>query len=921
MDSLIMMLVLAVLAVPVLMAVGLATLLRLRARVAALEAAVHALQEAPPREDVAPTLADWMRRSQGPAPAPVSAAPREGATSPAGASPGEGAATAAYRAVDAVAPRTPAVDAAPGSAAPPAGSGASRARLDDAAPAGAAPPPLPPRSPPPMPRVPVRPDPLTLAFRAARRWLTEGNVPVKVGVLVLFAGVAALLKYASDQGLLRMPIELRLTGVAATATAALAFGWRQREARRGFALAVQGGAVGVLLLVLFAASRLYPLVPVGAAFAGSVVLVAGLCVLAVRQESLALAVLGVLAGFLAPLWLSTGQGSHVALFGYYAVLNAGVVLIAWRRPWRLLNVLGFGFTFGVGTLWGVLRYRPEQFASTEPFLLLFFAMYLAVPILYAAARAPAQRRVLDGCLIFGTPLVAFSLQAGLLDGARMPLAFNALGLAAIYAALAAGLRGRERFAALVAPYAVLAVGFATLAVPLALSARATAAIFALEGAGLVWLALRDGRRLPLVAGIGLQLLAGVLAADELMDVERGVSWLEGPLVTAMLVAVGGFATALSAWREKRGGLAGWAYALSVAWLLFAAGSEITRLLPAPRLANALMLLALAVAWAAAEASARIPARGPWLTAAFAFVAPLLLALGDVADRTAPFAGLGAVAWIAFAIVAARVLLRLRPAAAGLQGLAHAGLVVASATVLTAALQAVAIDAGLGGAWHFALVLLPWLAVAALVLRRPRLAGWPFGDGFERWRGLLSDGLAAVLGIGFVVGLFLRGDAAPLPQLPLPQLPLLNPLELSQLAALGLLATWASARGLDARRALAVAAFAFATGVVLRAAHHWGGVPWNGAMFSTGLVQTCLTLLWSVIGMAAWIRGSRHGDRAIWQAGAVLMALVLAKLVLVDRQYLGNLLGIGSFIAFGLLCVAVGYIAPVPPRRDGAEAPA
>lgn len=35
---------------------------------------------------------------------------------------------------------------------------------------------------------------------AARRWLSEGNVPVKIGMLVLFAGIAALIKYATDQG-------------------------------------------------------------------------------------------------------------------------------------------------------------------------------------------------------------------------------------------------------------------------------------------------------------------------------------------------------------------------------------------------------------------------------------------------------------------------------------------------------------------------------------------------------------------------------------------------------------------------------------------------------------------------------------------------------------------------------------------------
>ena len=45
--------------------------------------------------------------------------------------------------------------------------------------------------------------------------------------------------------------------------------------------------------------------------------------------------------------------------------------------------------------------------------------------------------------------------------------------------------------------------------------------------------------------------------------------------------------------------------------------------------------------------------------------------------------------------------------------------------------------------------------------------------------------------------------------------------------------------------------------------------------------------------------------------------------IVDRQHLGDLLGIGSFIAYGLLCMLVGYFAPAPPRsqpvRDGAAA--
>ena len=73
----------------------------------------------------------------------------------------------------------------------------------------------------------------------------------------------------------------------------------------------------------------------------------------------------------------------------------------------------------------------------------------------------------------------------------------------------------------------------------------------------------------------------------------------------------------------------------------------------------------------------------------------------------------------------------------------------------------------------------------------------------------------------------------------------------------------------------------------------------------------------VLGVLGCVLGSKRGQRMLWLAGAVLMGVVLAKLVLVDRQHLGDLLGIGSFIAYGLLCTLVGYFAPAPPRAQAA----
>ena len=76
---------------------------------------------------------------------------------------------------------------------------------------------------------------------------------VGVGIIVLFFGVAFLLRYASEH--VRVPIELRLCGVAICAVALFVVGWRVRVRRRGFSLALQGGAVGVLYLTVFAAFR------------------------------------------------------------------------------------------------------------------------------------------------------------------------------------------------------------------------------------------------------------------------------------------------------------------------------------------------------------------------------------------------------------------------------------------------------------------------------------------------------------------------------------------------------------------------------------------------------------------------------------------------------------------------------------------
>ncbi|WP_300629666.1 DUF2339 domain-containing protein, partial [Pseudomonas sp.] len=345
---------------------------------------------------------------------------------------------------------------------------------------------------PQEPLIPRGPNLIERAISGARNWLFGGNTVLRVGVVLLFLGLAFLLRYATE-GMV-VPIELRYAGVAAAALGLLGLGWWLRLRNSSYGLMLQGTGIAVLYLTVFAAMRLHPLIDPSAALGLLVAVTVFSAILAITQDALGLACAAALGGFAAPILTSTGAGNHVALFSYFALLNAGILAIAWFKAWRLLNLIGFVGTFGIGFAWGMRSYTPELLWSTEPFLILFFLVYLAIGLLFARRKllelgdAPEGRDALlrwsaakgdyvDGSMLFGPPLVGFGLQFALVQHLEFAAAFSALGLGIIYMGLARLLSGGR---ALLLAETCLALGviFASLAIPLGLDARWTAAAWA-----------------------------------------------------------------------------------------------------------------------------------------------------------------------------------------------------------------------------------------------------------------------------------------------------------------------------------------------------------------------------------------------------------------------------------------------------------
>ena len=781
-------------------------------------------------------------------------------------------------------------------------------------------------APQPIPAAPPRP--AEPAGPSLWERLFGTNLVVKVGVIVLFFGVAFLLKYAYER--VHVPIELRLIGVAIGAIVMLGIGWRLRGSRPGYALALQGGAVGILYLVIFGAFRMFHLLPAPLAFALLVVVAASSAALSIAQNSLTLAAIGVSGGFLAPVLASTGKGSHVMLFSYYAVLNAGIVAIAWVKAWRVLNVLGFVFTFAIGALWGSKAYVPEHFATTEPFLLLFFAMYLAIPILFARRRAVELKDYVDGTLVFGVPIVAFGLQTAMVKNFQYGAAFSALALAAVYLAVALALfrRAGPALRMLVEAFIALSLAFGTLSIPLAFDGRMTSAAWALEGAAVAWIAVRQGRLLARSFGYFLQFAAGLAFLFGIDKPYGATPVLNSGYLGSAFVAVAGLfcAAYLERNRERLHPLERTLSYVLLGWgalWWFAGGMhEIVRHVPWAYRTQAVLVFfaASSVAFSLISVRARWPS-ARWLRLAL-YPAIVMQAALEMLRGVHPFAELGLAAWlIAFGAhfwLLARHENDHRPLGEGLHA---AGVWVLA--ILGAREVAFWIDYAVEGKriWpSIAWALVPGALLA--VLAAPRMqARWPIA-GRER---------AYVVAGGTPIAIFLAlwvlyantKDGDPFP---LPYVPLLNPLDLALVAAFILIATWlrgAARHGLQAQlesarnpiyALFAVGGFICVNGVLLRTVHHWTGLPFVlQPMLASQLVQASFSILWMLLALGAMVVATRRAIRPVWICGAALMGIVVAKLFLVDLSGIGTLERIVSFLGVGVLMLLIGYLSPVPPR--------
>lgn len=805
------------------------------------------------------------------------------------------------------------------------------------APLKATPPPYAQRAQIPLPRpssAPRTPNALDKLLAAVGGFFTQGNPIVRVGMVVLFLGVSFLVNYAAGQGLL--PIELRLTAVLLIAVALLILGWKTRARPAGYGLVLQGGAVAVIYLTLFAAAKLYGLIPMAMAFGLLFCVVILAAALALAQNAQVLVILASAGGFLTPLLTASGSGNHLGLLSFYLLLNLGILAIALYKTWRLLNWVGFMFTFVIVTAWAVLNYTPALYASTQPFLAAFFALYLTVAILFSLKQPANLKGLVDGSLVFGLPLITFGLQTTLLKHTQYGLAISALVLASIYTALAYGLAQRHKHSqgVLIGAFLALGIGFATLAIPLALNASWTGVSWALEACGLIWVGLRQAQVRTRIAGY---LLHGA-AAFSLMAIHGvhtgNTAIISGDFLALVLLALSSFTIAYLLHGQRAHLppgeliLANFGLGFGIFWWCVAGITELRAHIGAQHYFAAIIIFVALSAQVLIWVSQRL--RWPPLHyCVFALLPFLSLFCIEQANFGAadghPSQGLGLLA-IGLALISHYLFLHRQEASDLAMNKRHNPWLttwhIFSAWWLWGLIfwevhwqQQHLNVRGTGAAllW-FAAISLPMVALMAAL----KHLYWPFNahaQAYKNWVPAPLFGLACLW--FFVACQQTTGGAAN-------YLPLLNRLDLAQCAVILLFAYAVKEEFLAAFRFssrpvcisfLGLLGFIWVNVVLLRAMSHYQHIPYSlSALWQDLAVQMALSILWTACALFIMNMSRRLQNRPLWMVGASLLALVVVKLASQDLAGSGTLAGIISFMVVGALMLLIGYLSPIPAKR-------
>ncbi|MCT3800539.1 DUF2339 domain-containing protein [Elizabethkingia anophelis] len=204
------------------------------------------------------------------------------------------------------------------------------------------------------------------------------NLINKIGILILVLGISFFVKYAIDKNWINEPARVGIGILCGALIMGVAH--RLKKNYKAFSSVFVAGAISIFYFTVGIAFHDYHLFNQATAFIIMVIITIFSAFVSVSYDRKELAVLSLIGGFAVPFMVSTGEGSYKVLFTYIAILNIGMLIIAYFKKWSLVTLLAFifscvlfSFWFGEKVIDGGLPYRGALFFATLFYLIFSIA--------------------------------------------------------------------------------------------------------------------------------------------------------------------------------------------------------------------------------------------------------------------------------------------------------------------------------------------------------------------------------------------------------------------------------------------------------------------------------------------------------------------------------------------------------------------
>lgn len=207
------------------------------------------------------------------------------------------------------------------------------------------------------------------------------NLINKIGILILVLGISYFVKYAIDKNWINEPARVGIGILAGSLVLFIAHRLRQKYAP--FSSVLVAGAIAIYYFTIAIAFHEYQLFGQQVAFAIMVLITAFSCLISLSYNRMELAILSLIGGFLVPFMVSTGSGNYMVLFTYIAILDIGILALAYFKRWHVVQVLAFIFTMVLFGSWVVNEMNIPQppYLGALIFAFVFYVIFIVITII------------------------------------------------------------------------------------------------------------------------------------------------------------------------------------------------------------------------------------------------------------------------------------------------------------------------------------------------------------------------------------------------------------------------------------------------------------------------------------------------------------------------------------------------------------